>query len=528
MSGSIALLFALSTPADAQCIPDGTIVQCLPNGNMRVEFDAGYIGADTHYYWFLDGPLEAFNAGQITSPADALELEGLSVTYLGAAGGFLSGDTALRIDAFDGVARAEIAHDIESAFGIRMSVNGGLAPHVAIELTGGTIDASIVGIWLENNTTSVADIVIGPAARIISPSALEVLTGASHVVLAGTIAEHPEVEGQASVLSDSNDILELHPGYHLDGTIDSRGGANELRLGGAGTDTFNLGQVNLIDDQGVGFLNFSSFTKTGSSTWTLQGTMAGAPGMDIQSGTVSLDDALLDGTVTIRDSARLGGIGTLGALEVLGGATLAPGHLSAGTLVAENVLFQSGSILEIGVGATTHGRLEADNITIEGGTLRVRPSSAAAGSYALVHGNITGAFNTVVSQSDRYVARLDSTNIDPTKLVIDLQRTGVTFASYAKTPEQAAVAALLDAMGEAAPYYAQLDGMDADAAADLMGQMAGSGFAATNSALLQQSGALTGASLGRIQQQAGTLGPTAGPLGYAAFSTGGWYDGLQP
>jgi uncharacterized protein with beta-barrel porin domain len=376
---------------------------------------------------------------------------------------------------------------------------------------------SAVGIEVLNQTLSPTNVTIAKGARVISPMGL-FLSGAagSHVTLAGVI----EGDSQASLLTESDDILELHPGYGLDGTIDAGAGTNELRLGGAGTGTFELGDI------GTSFLSFTSFTKTGPSNWTLQGSALTPIGMDIQAGTLNLANADLGGTVFVRQNTRLTGTGSLDDVEVFG--TLSPGSFSAGTLTATDVTFHPGSILEVEIGPSGAAVLDVASIDAATVHLHVVASQATAGIYDILFSDVplTAAFEIDV-RSPRYSADL-LTTADGEVLSIDLTKTGVTFASYAKTPDQAAVAALLDAMGEAAPYYTQLDGMDPAAAAEVMGQLAGSGLAATGGALLQQSGALSSASLGRIQQQAGALGSAAGPLGYAAFSTDLWHDGLHP
>lgn len=502
----------------------GAGIQCS-GGVASVQLDSDYVGSGKQQYWPTDTDLSVFNAGDITTSTDeALHLLASRVTYVGAAGGFLKSDysAALRVDALSAGVDIDVSHDIDGATGIVVDVASGASPDVQIDLLAGEAKATVTGIDVQNWSAAPTQVTIGQGAIVKAPIGLW-LRGASgsHVVLAGSIAERVAGEGQASWLTEGDDILELRPGYALDGTIDSGTGTNELRLGGAGTATFELGDI------GTSFLNFTAFTKTGPSAWTLHGSAATSLGMDVQSGTLNLDNADLGGgTFVVGDDARLTGTGSLGDIELSG--TLVPGSFAAGTLTAADVTFYPGSILEIEIGPGGAPVLEVASIDATTVDLHVIASQATGGIYDVLFSAVPLTANFAVDvRSPRYSADL---LFDPDKQVlsVDLAQTGVTFASYARTPDQAAVAALLDAMGEAAPYYAQLDGMDPAAAAELMGQMAGSGFAATNGALLQQSGTLSDASLGRIQQQAGSLGPAAGPFGYAAFSTDTWYDGLHP
>lgn len=519
----------------------GIEVACTGLGEMSGDVPGNYVGTGQHWYW-ADSSAVFFNAGSVNSEMTALEIRAPRVTYTGSAAAQLESQlgSGLFVDARapfgkeSEVAVAvdlEVSHDIVAAKGLSVLALPGADPRVQIRILDGVILASEAGIEVDNQTTAPTELAIGARAVIKAPVGIWFSgdTSGSHVVLAGGIVERVAGEGQASSLTVDDDILELHPTYALAGTIDGRTGNNELRLGGTGTRTFDLGDIGWFDDQGDAhgsFLNFSSFTKTGSSTWTLKGSTDLALGMDVRSGTIALDDVVLGGDVTVWNGAALKGTGRVGDVEVFG--TLAPGSLSGGTLIAADVTFHPGSIFEIDVGAYGFDLLQAERVEAAGSTLRVVPSSATAGSYDVIHSatSIVGEFK-VISNSPRYSVAL-STSVDGTILSLDLERTGVPFSSYARTPDQAAVAALLDAMGKTAPYYAQLDGMNPLAAAELMGQMAGSGFAATSGALLQQSTSLSSASLGRIQQQAGALGPSGGPLGHTAFSTDVWHEGLDP
>ncbi|UCJ18384.1 autotransporter domain-containing protein [Pseudomonas sp. MM211] len=81
-------------------------------------------------------------------------------------------------------------------------------------------------------------------------------------------------------LLGNNNRLELHAGYSFQGNVASTGTGNALVLGGTSQASFDLGSI------GTQLLNFTSFEKTGSSTWTLTGTNHNSRNWSVLGGTL--------------------------------------------------------------------------------------------------------------------------------------------------------------------------------------------------------------------------------------------------
>ncbi len=96
-------------------------------------------------------------------------------------------------------------------------------------------------------------------------------------------------------------------------------------------------------------------TKTGNGSLVLNASSSAAHTgtTTVSAGTLTVNGSI-SGSTTVNGTARLNGIGTLAALTVNLGGTLAPG-LSPGSLNTSNLFFSAGSNLEIEVNNTTAG-----------------------------------------------------------------------------------------------------------------------------------------------------------------------------
>jgi hypothetical protein len=161
--------------------------------------------------------------------------------------------------------------------------------------------------------------------------------------------------------------------------IDMQGGNNTLNItGGAASITGNIsggtgGTNALVIDPGSG----NSFSYTGqlsnfnsaeikSGTVTLSGANTYTGNTTISGGTLFAQNvagsATGSGTVAVNNGAKLGGTGTVGAVTVSSGGTVAPGQI-AGILNSGNVTFNSGSTFSIEIGGTTAGAHDQLNVT---------------------------------------------------------------------------------------------------------------------------------------------------------------------
>ncbi|QXZ10249.1 autotransporter outer membrane beta-barrel domain-containing protein [Comamonas sp. Y33R10-2] len=111
------------------------------------------------------------------------------------------------------------------------------------------------------------------------------INGVTHLINSGSIvggmAGNGSTRANAVAFSGSNNTLELRAGSVMVGNVvATAGGSNELTLGGTDNSQFNLSTI------GMQYQNFSHFSKTGSSTWTVLGTQTVAGDWSIEAGTL--------------------------------------------------------------------------------------------------------------------------------------------------------------------------------------------------------------------------------------------------
>ncbi|TWT12653.1 autotransporter domain-containing protein [Reyranella sp. CPCC 100927] len=164
----------------------------------------------------------------------------------------------------------------------------------------------------------------------------------------------------AIVATAGTTILELQSGSTIVGNViaNAAGTTDTLRLGGTGTDTFDVSAV------GAQYQNFDRFEKTGTGTWILTGNGTVATPWQIQAGTL-----------------QIGNGGTTGSIigDVANDGTLAFNR--SDTLVHAGIISGGGSVSQIGTGTTV---LTATN-TYTGGT------TISAGRLQLGDGGTTGS-----------------------------------------------------------------------------------------------------------------------------------------
>jgi len=536
----------------------GGVEVCDEPGKRQVQI-ANAISADggvffdAEEYLFLD----VINAGAISSgDSPALALQGQRISYVGHSGASMtSRELGIAILSPSVGVSVLVNHTIAAPIGIQVHTDASSAVPVDIELNG-KVEARTTGIYLSQVGGGTTDINIGAGAEIHmlgsdpQAAALSVdADGPTSLTLGGQIfGQH-----QKSVLGWGDDTVTLLPSFGLQGTLNAREhdeNGDTLVLGGeeGETATFDLGSVGTVDDDGeplqdddqfqndAQFLNFENFAKIGRSTWTLTGTAADEFNLDIGgTGRVHLDltgPLLPTSRFTLGEGGILSGVGTLGIVDVVKG-TLAPGNFSVGSLAAAEAIFRSASIFEIEVEGSEADQLQVTRAEIRGGTVQVINPGLAFGTYDILLSSEPiewiGEFS-IKRDSDFYDASIRRDDPENTKkVVLTLTRSGLTFSAAARTPQQAAVAAILDGMGTAAPYAYQFGSLDPEARTAFLEQLAGADLAVTGGALIQNTALLSSAALGRIQQQSGTLGPTNAALGYTAFtSTENWTDGLHP
>jgi len=231
------------------------------------------------------------------------------------------------------------------------------------------------------------------------------------------------------------------------GQIDINGGA--LTVNQSGSTTF----AGAITGSG-------SFTVTGGGVIELSGANTYTGDTTVSVGKLKINGSVTS-DVTVGAAGLLGGSGRIGGdVVVQSGGQVTPGN-SPGTLtVAGDFTFANGSTYQVEVLPTG----EHDLIVVGGATtiqagakvavLAGGPASqyARLSRYGIISstGPITGQFSSVTSD----MAFLTPTLTYTTNAVsLNLQRNDVTFASLARTPNQARVASAAEALGLGAPIY---------------------------------------------------------------------------
>jgi outer membrane autotransporter protein len=266
-------------------------------------------------------------------------------------------------------------------------------------------------------------------------------------------------------------------------------------------------------DTGANDVTLSS-PLTGTGTFSKRGTGALVLNGDHSFlGTTSVDAGLLavngrlPSAVTVNQGATLGGDGRIASLIVANGGTVAPGT-AVGTLsVNGNVTLAAGStyLAEIGTAGRSDLIAAGGSATLGGGTLTVAPATSGGfvqqTDYTILTaaGGVTGRFGTVTGTEN--LPFLSATAIySPQSVRVSLTRNAVPFASVAQTPNQAAVAAAIDAGGTAGGLYTPITRLTRASVPCSFTALAGITHATVSSALIDQSQMVGLLVLGRVRQ----------------------------
>lgn len=258
----------------------------------------------------------------------------------------------------------------------------------------------------------------------------------------GTIVNSGTINGGALgaiVFNDvtaTNDVLELQPGFVINGNVLGNGGTDILRLGGTGNGTFDLGTI----DTGANTLQYRSFESfmINSGNWTL-------------TGATNVPFTQNGGTVS--------GNSTFGDFTVNGG-TVAPGNSIGTTHVAGNFVFNQGATYQVEIDNTPASDLisATGTATLKGGTVQVATLSPDASFtdgtvYTILNaaGGVTGTFDTL-SETSTFLDFLLSYNA--TQVLLTLNFAGDTgtidFTTPAQTRNQVAAAKGFNGLGRIA------------------------------------------------------------------------------
>ena len=197
--------------------------------------------------------------------------------------------------------------------------------------------------------------------------------GNSGVISGGLSASG--LRANAITFTGGTNILELRAGSTIMGNVVAFSAADALRLGGASDATIDVAQI------GAQYQGFGLFQKTGSGTWVLTGANATAMPWTLSGGTLQVNANMASSSMTVNAGGILGGIGTVGSVNVNKGGTLAPGEgAGLGTMsIVGNLTFQPGAIYVVQVhpSATAMANVAAAGTAMLAGTIEASSQQEA-------------------------------------------------------------------------------------------------------------------------------------------------------
>jgi uncharacterized protein with beta-barrel porin domain len=230
------------------------------------------------------------------------------------------------------------------------------------------------------------------------------ITGAGLTVInSGSISGGTSGFGEASAIAfmGGTNTLQLRAGSTISGNVVAFSTADTFQLGGTANSSFDASTIGASAQ----YQGFGVFQKVGSSTWTLTGTNTAALPWSINAGTLLVNGAMVNSSMTVNSGGTLGGIGTVGAATVNAGGTFAPGSGVPGTsMTVASLALTSGAIYMVQVNPTTASFATVSGTATLGGATVA--ASFANGSYVskqyaiLTAGSLSGTFNPTVLNSN--------------------------------------------------------------------------------------------------------------------------------
>lgn len=383
-------------------------------------------------------------------------------------------------------------------------------------------------IRVGNGAVSGADYIATIAAALTGSATLvktdtgTLILGGDNSYTGGTVVQSGTLIGDtSSIQGDIQNDAQLVFDQSFDGTFGGtvsgsgeilKSGAGTLTLAGAndGSWTVEEGRListsalftgNLVVARGASFI----FSQAGDGTY--QGNFSGEGGLLFSGGgqvmltgnssgyagliTVDEDtlrvDGRLGGALDVLEGARLEGTGTVGTTRVAG--AVAPGNSIGALMVDGDLTLSSTAVFEVEVepqGGSDKLAVSA-RATIQGGRVLALASGgdyAPATDYLILKaaGGVSGTFDGVTSN----LAFLNPSLLySANDVTLRLARNSVQFVNVGETPNQKAVAPVLESLGSGNPVYDALLTLDADDARLGYDQLSGDGHATLRDNLIK-------------------------------------------
>lgn len=279
---------------------------------------------------------------------------------------------------------------VSNAGGAGLELGGpGAAPSLVNKGTirGGSGSVGGSGIFYRAGTLTNTGTIEGGtgAAAILGNSASANLS----IINSGTIragASQANAITRSAAATTGTLTLELRAGSVIEGNVvaGATPTTDTLRLGGSGTDSFNVSAIGAAAQ----YQNFDIFEKTGTSTWLLTGVATTATDWTIYDGTLLIGDHSAASSVIgdITNFGTLGGSGTIFG-DVSNSGTVSPGN-SIGTLtISGNYIGNGGTLF---IESVLDGDASAtDRLVVTGntsGTTNVKVTNLGGGGAQTVEG----------------------------------------------------------------------------------------------------------------------------------------------
>lgn len=302
--------------------------------------------------------------------------------------------------------------------------------------------------------------------------------------------------GMAVRFTGGTNTLTLLGGSSISGRVDATAGTNDtFALGGttgttASPNDFSVNNLgNAVSGQ---YRGFETFTKTGTGVWRLTGTDSIGHAWTISAGTLLINGSNALSAFTIQNGGTLGGTNTIGATTVQSGGTHAPGNSIGTQTISGNYALNSGGTLLIEVDSTTADKLIVNGTVTLGGTLRIvgLPGNSLSADESYTHtiiendgaDAVTGTFGTINNQLAFYSQSVDYAGGTGNDVVLTLTRNQTSHTDVARTPNQSAVAGVLDQMSgsDGTTVKNTVLGLTSDGAARAYEQLSGDAYASIN------------------------------------------------
>lgn len=199
-----------------------------------------------------------------------------------------------------------------------------------------------------------------------------------------------------------------------------------------------------------------ALTKLGSGTLILGGNDSYTGATAIAAGTLQVDGAITVSPITVANGAALAGSGAIASFTAASGAVVIPSSAANGLRVTGAATFQPGSTFAVTVnpdGSNTKLAV-GGSATLGGARLSVLAGSGtfSAARYTLLTaaGGVNGTFGSVSTASALALLR-PTVSYTPNDVVLTLSP--VAFATQAATPNQAATARAIQALGAGNALY---------------------------------------------------------------------------